>query len=99
MTWSDSLRASCRGKKALADGVITAVQVLLDRDAYLLQADVNERTMTPRFAIYVEAAFPGWDLDCEYNRDGHDPKEIAGLQARGLSTSCRSIGGTCPKSR
>jgi hypothetical protein len=77
MTWADTLRASCRGETALADGVITAVQALLDRDAYLLQANVNERTMTHRFAIYVEAAFQGWDVDCEYNRDGHDPKEIA----------------------
>lgn len=77
MTWTDSLRACCRGKEAPAEAVIHAVQTLLDRDAYLLWADVNERTITHRFAIYVEQAFPGWDVDCEYNRDGHDPKEIA----------------------
>lgn len=77
MTWADSLRATCRGDGALAEAVIHAVQTLLDRDAYLLWADVNERTVTHRLAIYVEQAFPGWDVDCEYNRDGHDPKEIA----------------------
>lgn len=77
MTWTDSLRASCCGDGALAEAVIHAVQTLLDRDAYLLWADVNERTVTHRLAIYVEQAFPGWDVDCEYNRDGHDPKEIA----------------------
>lgn len=77
MTWTDSLRSSCRGDGALAEAVIHAVQTLLDRDVYLLWADVNERTITHRFAIYVERAFPGWDVDCEYNRDGHDPKEIA----------------------
>ncbi len=77
MTWTDSLRASCRGDGALAEAVIHAVQTLLDLDAYLLWADVNERTVMHRLAIYVEQAFPGWDVDCEYNRDGHDPKEIA----------------------
>lgn len=77
MTWIDSLRASCRGGEAIAVAVSQAVQSLLDRDGYLLWADVNERAVTHRFAIYVEQAFPGWDIDCEYNRDGHDPKEIA----------------------
>lgn len=77
MTWADSLRATCRGDGALAEAVIHAVQTLLDHDAYLLLADVNERTVTHRLAVYVEQAFPGWDVDCEYNRDGHDPKEIA----------------------
>lgn len=77
MTWADSLRATCRGDGALAEAVIHAVQTLLDRDAYLLRADVNERTVTHRLAVYVEQAFPDWDVDCEYNRDGHDPKEIA----------------------
>lgn len=77
MTWADSLRATCRGDGVLAEAVIHAVQTLLDRDAYLLWADVNERTVTHRLAVYIEQAFPGWDVDCEYNRDGHDPKEIA----------------------
>lgn len=77
MTWAASLRGTCRGEAALADAVIHAVQTLLDRDAYLLWADVNERTIAHRLAIYVEREFVGWDVDCEYNRDGHDPKEIA----------------------
>lgn len=77
MTWQDSLLTSCRGERPLVDSVITAVQTFLDRDAYLLWADVNERTMTHPLTICVEAAFEGWNVDCEYNRDGHDPKEIA----------------------
>lgn len=77
MTWVASLRGTSRGGAALADAVVHAVQTLLDRDAYLLWADVNERTIAHRLAIYVEREFVGWDVDCEYNRDGHDPKEIA----------------------
>jgi hypothetical protein len=60
-----------------ADPIIEAVWTLLNRDAYLLWANVNERTIAHRLATYLEFAFPGWDVDCEYNRDGHDPKEIA----------------------
>jgi len=77
MIWVDSLRATCRGDEAVTESVIRAVLTLLDRDAYLLRVDVNERTIAHRFAIYVEQAFPGWDVDCEYNRDGHVPKKIA----------------------
>lgn len=77
MNWTDSLRATCREDGALAESVIQALQTLLDRDAYLLRVDVNERTLTHRLAIYVEQAFPDWDVDCEYNRDGHMPKKIA----------------------
>jgi hypothetical protein len=76
MPWMDSLHVTCKGDRALATGVVQAVQALLDRDTYLLQVDVAERTITHRLAIYVEQAFPGWDVDCEYNRDGHDPKMI-----------------------
>lgn len=53
------------------------MRTLLDRDAYLLWADVNDGTVTHRFAMYVEQAFRDWDVDCEHSRDGHDPKEIA----------------------
>ncbi len=77
MTWADSLRGTCRGDGALAEAVIQSVRVLLDRDAHLFRADVNERTITHRLAIYVEEVFPGWDVDCEYNRDGHGPKMLA----------------------
>lgn len=38
---------------------------------------MNERAITHRLAICVEREFAGWDVVCEYNRDGHDPKEIA----------------------
>jgi len=56
--------------------VFNAVQQLLDRDGFLLARDVNERSITHRLAMYLAEEFPAWDVDCEYNRDGHDPKEL-----------------------
>lgn len=41
---------------------------LLERDLFLLQQNAHERTITHRLAIYLEDAFPGWHVDCEYNR-------------------------------
>ena len=53
-----------------------AYQMLIEKDGYLLKVDANERSITHRLAIYLEAAFPEYDIDCEYNRDGLDPKKL-----------------------
>ena len=37
---------------------------------------VNERAISHRLAIYLEALFPGWDVDCEYDRLGDARKKI-----------------------
>ena len=74
--WEDDLRSTCAGDVETADRVIECVPQLLQSDAYLLRVDVNERAIAHRLAIYVQNAFPDWHVDCEYNRDGHDPKEI-----------------------
>ncbi len=56
-----------------------AIQKLMDKDSYLFEVDVNERTLTHRMAIYLEEEISkmeaGWNVDCEYNRDVTSPKE------------------------
>jgi|ERR1022692_1365860 hypothetical protein len=52
---------------------------LLTRDRYLLEADANERSITFRFAMYLQSRLPEWTVDCEYNRDGVDPKRLGHL--------------------
>jgi len=34
----------------------------------------HERTVAHRLAVYLEPLFPGWQVDCEYKRDGGDVK-------------------------
>jgi hypothetical protein len=51
-----------------------AIDFLLRLDAYLFETDVNERSISHKFATYLQNEFKGWDVDCEYNRDRHDPK-------------------------
>jgi hypothetical protein len=63
---------------ALAVLVIEAIQQLFDRDAELLIRDIHERTITGRLADHLRPQFPEWDVDCEYNRDGHEIKRVDG---------------------
>lgn len=55
-----------------------AVRELQAADGFLLEVDANERTITHRLAIYLEAQFSGWHVDVEYNREGKegDPKRL-----------------------
>lgn len=53
---------------------------LLARDSYLLEVDANERTIAARLALYLQSEFPNWHVDCEYNRDGIEPKRLGNLE-------------------
>lgn len=60
----------------VAEHVRVALSRLLREDAFLLEADANERSISHRLAVYLGEEFPRWDVDCEYNRDGHEPKRL-----------------------
>jgi hypothetical protein len=57
-----------------------ALKVALDKffsqDAHLLAVNASERSMSHRIAVYIAEQIPGYDVDCEYNRDGINPKEL-----------------------
>lgn len=53
-----------------------AFQKLLERDIHLLEINANERSISHRFAIYLEPYFAEWDVDCEYNRNHDDIKRL-----------------------
>ncbi|KFZ30797.1 hypothetical protein IDSA_06820 [Pseudidiomarina salinarum] len=61
---------------AVGNKVFQALTRFLKQDLDLLEIDANERTITHRVAIYLQELFPEMDVDCEYNRDDHDPKEM-----------------------
>lgn len=56
--------------------VILALHDLLERDSYLLDIDANERSITFRFAMYLQAHLRDWEVDCEFNRDSIEPKRL-----------------------
>lgn len=55
-----------------------AYDIFVTRDAYLLYIDANERSLTHKLAEYLQIIFPDWNVDCEYNRDGHTVKAVDG---------------------
>lgn len=55
---------------------------LIKEDIYLLEVDINERSLTHRLAIYLEKLFPDYHVDCEYNRDGSDKKMLHILKTK-----------------
>lgn len=64
-----------------ADYIVAAIEAAIDKlietDEYLLKVDSSERSITHRLAIHLCPHFPGLDIDCEFNRDGFDPKRLA----------------------
>lgn len=77
MIWHESLYETARDRET-AERVIAAVDLLLQEDSYLFKIGVGERALSHRLAVYLEAKFDEWHVDCEYDRDGIDPKRIVG---------------------
>ncbi len=56
--------------------VEVSLQAFLSKESYLLQVDAHERSITHKLAEHLQCVFPDWHVDCEYNREGHEPKHI-----------------------
>lgn len=50
--------------------VVAGLHAFYARESFLLDKDAGERALTHRLAVHVEAQFPGWEIDCEYDRLG-----------------------------
>jgi hypothetical protein len=50
--------------------VVDALKEFYACETHLLEKDLGERTLTHRLAVHVEKHFPGWEVDCNYNRLG-----------------------------
>ena len=50
--------------------VVAALHEFYARETFLLEKDLGERTLTHRLAVHVESQFPGWEVDCDYDRLG-----------------------------
>ena len=47
-----------------------AIDILHTRDEKLFSVKASEWAVAHRLAIYLEQEIPGWDVDCEYNKQG-----------------------------
>ena len=49
--------------------IMDAITEFNTTDQYLLEHDLNERTISHSLAVHLKKWFGPWDVDCEYNRD------------------------------
>lgn len=56
--------------------VSAAIATLCADDKHLLEANASERSMSHMLAVHLISKFPGYEIDCEYNRDGFDVKKL-----------------------
>jgi len=63
-------------KSQLEGKIDSAINMLIENDSHLLAIDINERSISHRLALYLQQQFIGWDVDCEYNRNGDDTKRL-----------------------
>jgi len=60
--------------------VRTGIDALFARDPDLFRINASERAIAHHFGCHLQLVFTEWDVDCEYNRDGHDdPKLVKDL--------------------
>ncbi len=45
-------------------------------DHFLIAVDAREETLSHRLAVYLEPFFPGFHVDCEYDKSEEGPKKI-----------------------
>ncbi|PSV28112.1 hypothetical protein [Photobacterium sp. GB-56] len=73
---NEEIETKLRGNPEVSQLVINSFRQFIARDRYLLEVNANERSLTHRIGMYLQAQFDHYDVDCEFNRDGHDPKEL-----------------------
>lgn len=54
------------------DATDGALRRVYERDPELVGAKANERAIAHRLSVYLESAFVGLNVDCEYNKYGDD---------------------------
>ena len=60
----------------IKEKVEIALGMLLKNDVFLLQHDINERSISHKLAEYLQQLFPDYHVDCEYNRHGIGIKRL-----------------------
>lgn len=60
----------------IKERVLSTIVDLYRYDGDLLDRDANERSITHKLAEHLQRQFPGWNVDCEYNRRENEVKQL-----------------------
>ncbi len=58
------------------DIIQDALNNFIEKDIHLLELKAHEQAISHRIAVYIEQYIPNLNIDCEYNKNGNDPKTI-----------------------
>ena len=64
-------------RQEVENRVRRAIHSVIKHDVHLLEVGASERSLTHCLAVRLLRQFPGYSIDCEYNRDGFDVKRLA----------------------
>ena len=67
-----------QGLEVVRPRLYAAYSAMVAQDVYLLEVDANERSITHKLAEHLQRELPGWNVDCEFNRNGDLPKRLRG---------------------
>src|ERR1700726_195658 len=56
--------------------LVAALKEFYGHETYIRERDLGERTLTHRLAVHRERQFPGWEVDCDYNRLGERTRRL-----------------------
>src|SRR3984885_9112158 len=56
--------------QAELDKLVSALREFYAHESFLFEKDLGERALTHRLAVSIERHFPGWEVDCDYDRLG-----------------------------
>jgi hypothetical protein len=62
--------------KEVKNYVENALRLFLEKEKFLLENNLNERTISHKLAVQLQKEFSDWDVDCEYNRNFDQIKRI-----------------------
>ena len=64
----------------IRNAIHSAIRKLVAENPLLEFGIVHERSTAHRLAVQMEPEFGGWNVDCEYDRDGHIRKVLDGVR-------------------
>lgn len=62
--------------KEIKEIISETINLFLIKDLKLFEIDSHERTISQNFSTYLKSKFPGWEIDCEYNRNMNEIKKL-----------------------
>ena len=68
---------NCVKPEEIKQKIIKAIVNFFRFDDILLALDASERSVTHKLAEHLQREFSTWNVDCEYNRLGYDPKRLS----------------------